>query len=397
MSRHETKRGFLRRLSKNLENVDKRTLLTHLESESSLNENWGRVFDYLEEGVILVSPQGQIEYINTAAKNFTGIQSETSKVFWEECADPELKDFFSSNFNASQSEITQTFRVLEPLERNLKVSIRPHALETSAGTLILMQDLTHPILPEMERLARNRMDALMRLAGGLAHEIGNPLNAISLHLELLKKQIQKLPAAESSKLEAASQTIQDEVRRLDKIVRSFLKTTRRAPLRFQIQDLCGIIQDVLRVMRPSLEERDIKIDWEAPDAIKFFLDEERIRSLFMNLIQNALEAMPQGGRLSFRLSQIRQTVRIEITDTGKGISAQDLPHIFEAYYTTKEHGSGLGLLFVYDAVMDHGGKINVESRPGKGTRFEILFPLRRSNLQIKHESKRQGGSEHASL
>ena len=214
-----------------------------------------------------------------------------------------------------------------------------------------------------------------------------PLNALSLHSEILKKQLTKLNLLENEKIQETLVIIQDEIRRLDQIVRGFLKTTRRAPLRFQMLNLSVLITDVLRVLKPSLQEHDIRIELELPEKVEFFIDEERIRSMFINLIQNAVESMKDGGVLGIRIQTYRQTVKIQIQDSGKGIPPENLPHIFEAYFTTKDHGSGLGLLFVYDAIMDHGGKIQVDSKQGEGTRFNILLPLRRSNLQINHDQQ----------
>ncbi len=384
MSRLEERRGFLRRLSKNLAHVDKDTLLTHLIEESEGAESFASILNLLEEGVLLVSSEGSVDFINSAAQAFLGLEAKPANPFWKEIEDSELRLFFEAQFKNLKSEITQTVRVLSPQERNLKIHIYPDVVKKSARHLVGMVDLTRSLLPEVERMTRKRFEALIRLTGGLAHEIGNPLNAISLHSSILKKQIEKSSEPQKEKWLDTVQVIQDEIKRLDRIVRNFLKTTRRAPLRFQMLDLCVIIQDVLKVMRPSLEEHAIQVESILPSGVQFFIDEERIRSMFMNLIQNAIEAMGQGGRLTVRVQIKGQTVRIEVQDTGRGIAEADLPHIFEAYFTTKDHGSGLGLMFVYDAVHDHGGKIHVESRPGKGTRFEIALPLRRSNLQIRH-------------
>lgn len=391
MSRLEERRAFLKRLSKNLDHIDKKTLLTHLWDESDGYESLVGLLQLLDEGILIVSDQGEVELMNSSAQKILGLSAKPGQPFWADLEDLDLKSFFEQQLKRVHSDVLQTVRVLSPQERNLKIHIHPKVLGKPARHLISITDLTHSLLPEVERMARRRFEALIRLTGGLAHEIGNPLNAMSLHSEILKKQIEKLTDSSKDRLQDTVQIIQDEIRRLDRIVRNFLKTTRRTPLRFQMLNLSGIIQDVLRVMKPSLEEHDIRLEVSIPDRVEFFLDEERMRSLFMNLIQNAIEAMPDGGCLTIQVSAKGQTARIQIQDTGKGIDAQDLPHIFEAYFTTKEHGSGLGLMFVYDAIHDHGGKINVQSRLGKGTCFEMTLPLRRSNLQIHHTANQTTG------
>jgi|GEM_PF-887818 len=396
MSLPKQRTGFLKRLAENLEQVDKQTLLSRLVSESELHQNWLELLDRLDEGVLIVSTDGEINFINSAATRLLGVPSDAEKPFWKHLIDSDLRHFFQNQFKSLSSEVTQTLRVLNPKERDLKIHIHPQLFKTPTRHLVSLIDLTDPILPEVERLARNRFESIIRLAGGLAHEIGNPLNAISLHSSILKKQIEKSSIHLNEKLTETVEIIQDEIRRLDHIVRSFLKTTRRAPLRFRMMNLCAIITDVLKVLRPSLEEHDIQLNLDMPDKVEFFLDEERIRSMLTNLIQNSLEAMLDGGKLLIAVRLQGQAVQIIIQDSGKSIAKEDLPHIFEAYFTTKDHGSGLGLLFVYDAVTDHGGKIQVDSKKGKGTRFEILLPLRRSNLQINHTlSQEKEGTENA--
>lgn len=393
MSRLEERRAFLKRLSKNLEQIDKKTLLTHLLEEADGYEAFVGLLQRLDEGILLVSEQGEVELMNDSARKMLGLKLSPSQPFWDEIEDADLKSFFERQLQPIRSEVVQIVRVLSPQERNFKIHIHPRVLAKPARHLISVTDLTHSLLPEVERMARRRFEALIRLTGGLAHEIGNPLNAMSLHTEILKKQIEKVSDPKKDYLLDTVQIIKDEIGRLDRIVRNFLKTTRRTPLRFQMLNLSTIIQDVLRMMKPSLEEHDVRIEISIPERVDFFLDEERMRSLFMNLIQNAMEAMSQGGNLTIQVAVKGQTAKIVVEDTGKGIAEQDLPHIFEAYFTTKEHGSGLGLMFVYDAVHDHGGKVDVNSRPGKGTRFEITLPLRRSNLQIQHASSQATGDE----
>ncbi len=166
-------------------------------------------------------------------------------------------------------------------------------------------------------------------------------------------------------------------------MKNFLKATRKPPLRFRNEDLNAILSEALELMAPELEEKKIRVHFQPDPALPpFLMDRSRIYQIFSNLIKNAMEAMPRGGDLWISAAHKENAAIIRFKDTGSGINEKDLPHIFEAYYTTKEEGSGLGLMTVFSAVREHGGRIEVSSKPGKGTTFALLLPIRLAKLQL---------------
>jgi len=217
----------------------------------------------------------------------------------------------------------------------------------------------------------------------VAHEIGNPLNAIQIHIGLLKDEISKLTKVRQNEFRRLTEVIASETRRLDQIVRSFLRATRRPPLRFRLESLNDILEEAVDFLRPEMTKRKtrpkITLDKKLPP---FLLDRDRLHQTFINLIKNGMEAMPKGGTLNISTSLREKLCLVRFEDEGKGIEEQDLPHIFESYYTTKEEGSGLGLTQVYQTVREHGGRIDVKSTPEKGSIFTLVLPVRQERLSL---------------
>jgi signal transduction histidine kinase len=202
-------------------------------------------------------------------------------------------------------------------------------------------------------------------------------------LELLKKRLAGLPDEKRKEIAGSLSDIQDETRRLDRIIRNFLKATRKPPLRFRLDDLNEVVTDALSFLKPQLDVAKVLVKFSKDKTLPVFLmDRERLYYAFMNLIKNALEAMSHGGALKISITRKQNCAIVTIADTGCGIAEKDLARIFDIYYTTKPEGAGLGLMMVYDALAEHGGKIEVASKLNKGTTFKILLPIREPQLQL---------------
>jgi signal transduction histidine kinase len=221
------------------------------------------------------------------------------------------------------------------------------------------------------RYAR-KLTALGRLSAGVAHEVKNPLNAMTIHLELLRQQIQAA-GGDAAALQHAD-VIGNEIRRLDEVVQNFLKFARPDDLKLERVALAALVGEVRSVVQPEAERRGvtIAIEGSAPDVTG---DQTLLRQAFLNLALNACQAMPDGGTLRIRCEARRdRKVAIAFADTGAGIQPEHLQRIFDLYFTTKEKGSGIGLSMVYRTVQMHDGEIQVESTPGVGTTFTVLLP-----------------------
>lgn len=377
--------SFVGKLIKKLKQVDQIEVEKYIAGLHARHELLAEILDRLQEGVFLTDCQGRIVLMNVRAQLWLGFGSEAEAKVpggLEWCRDKSLAEFWKEAIRGEGDNLVADLKMLYPRERDVRCFVvrLGDAIEYFLGLLV---DRGEECGRSFDREQMARIESLVRLAAGVAHEIGNPLNAIGIHLGLLRQEAEKLPDEPAGKILDRIEIITAETRRLDRIVRDFLKATRRPPLRFKTEDLNQILAEVIRFWEPEAAAYGISLLFsEAPGLIPFLLDRGRIHDAFMNLLKNAIEAMPDGGRIEVQIRVQDRSALVRIRDEGKGIPEEDHDRIFDPYFTTKENGSGLGLMMVHQAVMDHGGRIRVQSHGNRGTSFEIELPLRGQKLQL---------------
>jgi signal transduction histidine kinase len=261
------------------------------------------------------------------------------------------------------------------------------------GVLLVSRDLAYLSRMQSTIAYSRKLVALGRLTAGIAHEVKNPLNAMMIHLELLRTKIRRsalAPAAvgaggpgshrgdspsESAVLEHV-QIIESEIRRLDEVVQGFLKFTRPEDLRLQPVRVSMLFEEILPIVEPEAKKNNVRVVVECPDGLPPVNgDSTMLRQAFLNLAINACQAMPNGGTLRLTAAPASgHRVEVQIEDTGVGIPPAHLGRIFDLYFTTKDHGTGIGLSMVYRIIQMHDGEIEVQSTPGRGTTFTLLLP-----------------------
>jgi signal transduction histidine kinase len=260
----------------------------------------------------------------------------------------------------------QTTRVLvnvEPLES--------FPGNTRIGTLITLRDAETRKQIQSQLDISARLAAISRLTGGVAHEIKNPLQAITVHLEVLKSKL----AEQYDDVGPAIETIAREIQRLDRVVKTFLDFTRPVDLRMSELELVSLARDVARLVEPSAARQSVDIDFEAePAEIYAHGDRDLIQQAILNVVVNGVEAMKSGGRLHIRCEQSGDECQVSVADQGVGIPEEIRDRIFNLYYSTKGKGSGIGLAMTFRVVQLHNGTIDFTSEPGRGTTFRLRFP-----------------------
>jgi signal transduction histidine kinase len=323
---------------------------------------------HLEDSVALFGPDGRLLFANPAMRTVLGNEQGSISTLL-----PAGHPYRTAVEDALDGRVEEESTVVEmPQGGERLVSSRAvaDAAGRPMGVMLVTRNLAYLTEVESTISYSRKLAALGRLTAGVAHEIKNPLNATMIHLELLKMQL----ADQSDALDHVG-VIAAQVRRLDEVVQGFLKFTRPEDLRLRPVPLVSLLDSVLPVIRAEAGKHNIDVRVEyPPDLPEVSADPSLLEQAFLNLALNACQAMPTGGRLRIAASvKAGRRIEVRFEDTGVGIAPEQLPRIFDLYFTTKPQGSGIGLSLVYRTVQLHDGEISVESVPGRGTTFRLLL------------------------
>jgi len=365
----------------NLDETNLTILVQRLVRDRRLLET---VFDIIRDGILVVDSKNIIQYANDAAYQLLGLrQREIGKSnIWRRFTElsqalqihpeDELPDDFSASCEVEiRYPETRFFQVyMVPLQ-----SGQEH--ELGNGMAVVFTNVTEMKHSTQERIENEKIASIMMLAAGVAHELGNPLNSIHIHLQLLQRQLGQLPVSKvKGKMEKSVEVCSREVERLDGIITQFLAAIRPQQPDIQKVDLLDILSEVLELESHAFQKRGIEVivdlDADIPPVLG---DRNQLKQVFFNILKNAVEAMPAGGQLRVRWKKEGQYVYLLFIDTGEGIDPEDLSKVFQPYFTTKEGGNGLGMMIVQRIMKDHRGNIAIDSRPGKGTVVTLQIPL----------------------
>lgn len=383
-------RLFLSKAISKFERIDKESLVKLALQLTQDNKLLEELIENLSIGILVFDSKLRIKTINRLMKSILGIpaSTEVSGGLESVLLDPDFHQEVSRHAKRGTEIFDQSFEWYIPRHIRGTWTLREFALASGenpkeAFFALIINSESSKEEKLKERHHAEKLQSLLTLASGIAHELGNPLNSIGVHLHLMASDIAKLPEPHKTKLKKSVEIVAEEAGRLDNIVRNFLKSTRQKPLHFQIADIHEPIKQTLLLLEPEIQKARVKVKTDFDrDMPEFYMDVERLSRVFINLIKNALQAMPEGGQIKFLTRQRKNSCEIQITDTGSGIRQSELPKIFDAYYTTKEEGSGLGLVISYQIIREHSGKIEVESKLGKGTAITITLPIRKEKLQL---------------
>ena len=333
------------------------------------------VLSAMGEGVIAATAEGELVYANPAAEKLAHFDfgDARGKPLTQILPGWDWSSLIMPDGGEWMRAINREVEITYPERRILEVQSRP----CGRTTVLLIRDVTLAHAREADAVESGRIEAIQQLASGVAHEIGNPLNALSLNLDLLQRSLRKEPDPERrERLLSDIETAKREVKRIDAINRSFLKALRPINPQLHPGSVAEPLTATLRELQSRFEDRRIRTVVDLPHALPAVLiDADQIGQVFFNLVKNALEAMKDGGELAIAVTSSDETVDVAFRDTGSGIPASELSRIFEPYHTTKgESGNGLGLMICRRIVRAHGGEIDVESKEGEGTKFTVRLP-----------------------
>lgn len=356
---------------------------------SALKENLNQILGNLQDGILLFTGDGRAILVSEASRRFLQIERDTilglhaREIFNRSTRlGLALGEAFDSGVTLVKKEIrTETGR---RIQASLEF-IHDDRTRQDLGALVTLHDLESVEEIESELELSRRMAAIGRLTSGVGHEVKNPINAIVVHLELLKTKLGSASEPAVRHLDV----IDAEIHRLDRVVQTLVDFTRPVDLELSEQDLRPVIGDILTLSTAELSTRGVALSSRMPDyPLVANIDADLLKQAVLNVIQNGAQAMPDGGKLEVVLEEDStpgaNSAVLRIADQGPGIPEEIRGKIFDLYFTTKSGGSGIGLAMTYRILQLHHGSVEVQSEAGRGTEFQLRIPLSAAEWGRRH-------------
>jgi signal transduction histidine kinase len=411
------KAGFLEKLIERLGRIgpeEVQNYFLRLAQEKGFLET---VFNAIHEGIIVTDSNGRVTYLNDAACKLFGLEA-TDAI--GKRLDERVRGLDWRSLTQGVGPLSRDMEIFYPENRFINFYIVPLMIEHreavdvttpvrgvreetghrpsagygeasgpmasvagQVGHVMILRDITESRRTAQQAIESERLNALTLLAAGVAHEIGNPLNSLHIHLQLMERKAQELDHNARAELQQSIDVARSEVRRLDSIVTQFLRAIRPSQPRLHPENVNAIVEEAVRFFTPEIQDRDMAVEQELrADLPLLQLDRGQMKQAFYNVIKNSLEAVKRHGTLRIRTDLDDTHVIVSFIDTGGGMSAENLSRAFEPYFTTKPSGTGLGLLIVRRIVREHGGELSIESTQGKGLTLTIRLPYVEKRIRM---------------
>ncbi len=383
--RHSSLDRILGRLD-GLDQANLAILVQRLARERDLLDT---VFDTVREGVLVTDSHAVVQYANRAGSALIGLKAADlgKAVLWKWA--PDLARTLPLGLAGATVFSAREIEVAYPEKRILRVQISP--LESPDETdddgrrfVVILMDVTEERASTEERIEDERMNSIRMLAAGVAHEIGNPLNSINIHLQLLERRLAKLAATpDTARLSESVGVCASEIRRLDDILKNFLDAIGPRTPDLSDVNLLQVVGEVLAIQREEMTNLGITVEMDLrADIPPVTGDFNQLKQVFFNILKNAMEAMDSGGVITITPSVDDEFVSVSVRDTGAGMERDAVSRIFDPFFTTKAGGHGLGMMIVVRILRAHGAQIDVDSAPGSGTTVTLRFPQKHRRVRL---------------
>ena len=388
------KNTFFDKLINRIDRVGQDDLQAYLQRLNNEKGFFETIFNTLQEGIVVVDSHGRILYLNHAVTTLLGI--DPARAMGTPISQ-HLKELDWPTILAEGRVVNRDLEVFYPQQRYLNFYLVPlDDKDTSPmGFALIFHDLTARRAQAREAIESEKLNAVTLLAAGVAHELGNPLNSLNIHLQLLERDLRRRGASAAGGGGAAGDTGPDEellesvriarseVGRLDTIINQFLGAVRPAHAVRAMVSINAVVRESLAFLQPEIKDRDVIVQEELGEALPLIpANVDQLKQAFYNLIKNAVQALTHGGILRVTTSRSDTHLQVSFEDNGTGISVEDMAHITEPYFTRKKNGTGLGLFIVQRILHEHGGHLELLSEPGRGTTARILLPLAERRVRL---------------
>lgn len=374
-----------------LDETNLQNLINRLAQERQLFEG---IFNTVREGILVISKRGVVEYANKEARKLVGLKEGDigHAILWKWI--PDLAPVINVDGEElevdEQASVTREIEMSYPEHRFVRVYMVPFESfeDIDPHFVVILSDITKEVLSAEEKIESEKISSIFLLAAGVAHELGNPLNSLTIHLQLMERLLPKIEDQEvREKLQRSLSICSGEVERQDGILTHFLEAIRPSPPDLRDTNLVEVLEAVLHVQEQELANAKVSVEMQVGDELPVIAgDMNQMKQVFFNLIKNAREAMREGGILEIETRSDDDSFYVIFADTGEGIDKKDLASVFQPYYSTKETGTGLGLMIVNRILRDHGGQVGIDSKPGMGTVVTLKFPKKHRRVRLLPES-----------
>jgi signal transduction histidine kinase len=397
-------RHFIRRALQKINKLTREQIQDLLFSAAAEIDRLETVLDSLTEGILVCDTEHNLILVNKLAERFIPVSYEQENTpIWLSVRNEKVAGFLETTLiNGDRVEEREFDIEAKGIQRLLSIGVLPLVRDHQVtGSLIYIEDVTEKRAKEAKLRRAENLASLTTLAAGVAHEIKNPLGSLSIHIQLIQKamnanremfsqahpegqdQIGQEPMRYFNLMDKYIAVVNEEIDRLNRIVVDFLFAVRPMNMELRKGNVNGIIGDLIEFVGYELEGAHITCVLELGEDIPLIdVDERYMKQALLNLIKNAIAAMPGGGTLIIKTETQDTYIQISVSDTGIGIPEENRLKIFEPYFTTKENGSGLGLTLVFKIIREHQGEITLKSREGEGTCFIITLPIPQTEQRL---------------
>jgi signal transduction histidine kinase len=377
------------------------TGLLHLEREHKRRIdqelNWSHeVFDSITDGISIIDRDYKVRLVNRAISQWHGKYKSSFEdqpcyaVFQQQqqhCQGCPAREAFATGRPAFRKGVSTLVG-----DQKYYFDLTAFPLKDSQGNTVqvaeLVKDVTREVMLQAELLQHERKDMIVKMASQIAHEIRNPLGALTLNIDLLEDEIAGL--AEGAEVQSLLATIKQELDGLNRVLQEYLECTRFPRINQSERDIHAIIEDLCGLLEQDLNQRRIlctrRFEYDLPMAL---IDPDQVRRAFLNILRNAMEAQPDGGSITITTRSDERSISVVFSDSGVGMTPEIMGKLFTPFFTTKSGGTGLGLSITQHIVNEHHGTIECESEPGTGSTFSVRLPRAGGNLAAENEQQEE--------